>query len=309
MSFNYDDVVIIIRAAGERTEGLCKKLILDQGVQSDKIHLIHEVPFSAALRKSYEIGIESGCRWTLCVDADLLLRPGSISEIITRAEKKTRNICEVQGFMLDKFFGGIRKGGIHLYRSETLPEVMKQIPPEGVTMRPESQTLHNMKKLGYSRSEISYVVGLHDEEQYNSDIYRKVFVHGVKHTKRIPLFVEWWKENLQNDPDFKVALYALSDSIHSTEKIYIDKGQDLYAEMFSRSGFSEKEELNSEDFSLEWVEEKIVSWKSPGLYYSHFPNRDGYDSRFKGYLNKFGRLNRRFGAATLLKMGWNRMTR
>src|SRR5690625_5549870 len=79
--------------------------------------------------------------------------------------------------------------------------------------------------------------------------------------------------------------------------------------MFSRSGFSEKEELNSEDFSLEWVEEKIVSWKSPGLYYSHFPNRDGYDSRFKGYLNKFGRLNRRFGAATLLKMGWNRMTR
>src|SRR5690625_5705183 len=76
-----------------------------------------------------------------------------------------------------------------------------------------------MKKLGYTRSEISYVVGLHDEEQYNSDIYRKVFVHGVKHTKRIPLFVEWWKENLQNDPDFKVALYALSDSIRSTEKI------------------------------------------------------------------------------------------
>src|SRR5690625_7963901 len=78
--------------------------------------------------------------------------------------------------------------------------------------------------------------------------------------------------------------------------------------MFSRSGFSEKEELNSEEFSLEWVEEKIVSWQSPGLYYSHFPNRDGYDSLFKGYLNKFGRLNRRFGAATLIKMGWNSVT-
>src|SRR5690625_7130748 len=108
---------------------------------------------------------------------------------------------------------------MQLDTEETHLEIMKQIPPEGVNMRPESQTLQNMKKLGYNRSEISYVVGLHDEEQYNSDIYRKVFVHGVKHTKRIPLFVEWWKENLQNDPDFKVALYALSDSIRSTEKI------------------------------------------------------------------------------------------
>src|SRR5690625_6568849 len=115
--------------------------------------------------------------------------------MITRAEKKPQNICEVQGFLLVMFFGGIRKCGIHLYRSETLPEVMKQIPPEGVTMRPESQTLQNMKKLGYTRSEISYVVGLHDEEQYNSDIYRKVFVHGVKHTKRIHLFDNKWKEN------------------------------------------------------------------------------------------------------------------
>lgn len=309
MSLTYDDVVVIIRAAGERTEGLCRKLILDQGVQSDKIHLIHEVPFSSALKKSYEIGIESGCRWTLCVDADLLLRPGSISEIIMHAEKKPRNICEIQGFMLDKFFGGIRKGGIHLYRSETLPLVIKQIPAEGVTIRPESQTLQNMKKLGYSRSEVSYVVGLHDEEQYNSDIYRKVFVHGVKHTGRIPLFVEWWKKNLQADPDFKVALHALSDSIRTTEKLYIDSGQDIYAEMFSRSGFNEKEQLNSEEFSLEWVEKKILNWKSPDLYYSHFPARDGFDSRFKGYLNKIERLNRRFGPATLFRMGWNRITR
>src|SRR5690625_6000490 len=90
-----------------------------------------------------------------------------------------------------------------------------------------------MKKLGYTRSEISYVVGLHDEEQYNSDIYRKVFVHGVKHTKRIPLFVEWWKENLQNDPDFKVALNALSDSIRSTEKIYIDRSEEHTSELQS----------------------------------------------------------------------------
>src|SRR5690625_7898401 len=102
MSFNYDDVVVIIRAAGERTEGLCKKLILDQGVQSDKIHLIHEVPFSAALRKSYEIGIESGCRWTLCVDADLLLRPGSISEIITQDVTKHQNIADRRGRVVDR---------------------------------------------------------------------------------------------------------------------------------------------------------------------------------------------------------------
>lgn len=309
MSHNYKDLVIVIRAAGERTESLCKKLISDQGVTEDRIHLIREVPFSAALKKSYEIGIDSGCKWTLCVDADMMLRPGSVSEMVKQAEKQPKSICEIQGFMLDKFFGGIRKGGVHLYRSETLPLILKQIPAEGEDMRPESQTLRKMRKLGYKRIAVPYVVGLHDEEQFNKDIFRKVFVHGDKHRERLPLFITIWKDQLHQDPDFAVALTALSESIKSTTKLYINSSQDIYTEMFIKSGLEEKDHIREEDFTLDWVENKIRNWENSDIYLSYFPNRDGYDTYLKGCFNKIKRLNKRFGPTYLVKTGWKKIAK
>lgn len=307
MRLNYDDLIIIIRAAGERTEMLCKKLIMDQGVTENKIHLIREVPFSAALKKSYEIGIDSGCKWIMCVDADLLLRPGSILEMIKQAEKQPKNVCEIQGFMLDKFFGGIRKGGVHLYRSDTLPLILKQIPDEGEDMRPETQTLRNMRKLGFKRAAVPYVVGLHDEKQFNKDIYRKIFVHGVKHMDRLPLFITIWKEQLHQDPDFAVALSALSESIKTTTQLYINSKLDIYTEMFEKSGFDEKDHINIENYTLDWVENKIQNWKTSDIYLSYFPNRDGYDPYLKGYIKKVKRLNKRFGPLYLIKTGWKKI--
>src|SRR6056297_1819677 len=122
-----ENVIVIIRAAGERTEELCKKLILEQGIAEEYVKIIHEVPFSAALKKSYELGIESGKKWTFCVDADVLLRPHSVRKLTELADKQPENVCEIQGYMMDKFFGGIRRGGVHLYRSSLLPLVLQNI--------------------------------------------------------------------------------------------------------------------------------------------------------------------------------------
>jgi len=303
------DTTVVIRSIGERTEQVCKKLILDQGISKNQVHLVREIPFSQALYKSYEIGIDSGCKWTLCVDADVQLRPGSISEILRLAEKQNDSICEIQGFMMDKYFGGIRKGGIHLYRSSLLPLVKEQIPNEGDDIRPETQTLCNMKKLGYNRAVVSYVVGIHDDEQFNKDIYRKAFVHGVKHMNRLPLFVTLWKERLSEDSDFEVALFALSESIKSTDQLYINAEKEIYSSMFEKSGFKEKNPLRPKDISLESVEKKIQHWKSPDLYFSYFPTRDGYDSAFSGLLKKVSRFNKRYGTKKLIKIGFNKITK
>lgn len=273
------DITVIIRSVNERTEQLCKKLLVDQGVLEENLHLIREVPFSAAMRKSFQIGIENKKRWTLCVDADVLSRSGAVQKLVEHAETKKENICEVQGYMLDKFFGGIRRGGFHLYRTSLLPKVIECIPKEGVDIRPESRTLKEMAKRGYPRAVVPYIVGIHDDEQYNYDIYRKAFVQAVKHLNKADLLVSHWKENADKDPDFKVALVAFSDSIRNTEPVFIDTEQNLYKEKFKRAGFNEKEELNIDTVSLQDIEEKINTWNASEKYYDYYPDRDGLDNQ------------------------------
>jgi len=77
-----DHVHVIIRSAGERTMHLCKQLIIEQGVSADNLSVVNEAPFSAALKKSFELGMERGLKWTLCIDADVLLRPGAVETML-----------------------------------------------------------------------------------------------------------------------------------------------------------------------------------------------------------------------------------
>lgn len=283
------DKIIIIRAAGERTEELCKKLILEQGVSDKYIWLIHESPFTTALKKSFEIGIKEGKKWTFCVDADVLLRPDAIEKIIELAEKQPGNVCQVQGYMMDKFFGGVRRGGVHLYRTEHLPKVLEIISSGEQVIRPESHALRQMKKKGYPFKVIPFIVGTHDDEQYNFDIYRKAFVQAEKHLSRAELLITYWKEMAQKDHDFNVALKGFSDSINNTEPVFIDKKLPLYQEMFEAAGIPEKSQLNPDDYSLQMIEEKINGWEYPQIYRLYFPYRDGLDLEMKGNWQKLKR--------------------
>jgi len=288
---------IIIRSAGERTEELCRKMILEQGINEKDIHMIHEVPFSKALKTSYELGIKSGKKWTFCVDADVLLRPGSIEKMIELAESAPKKVCQVQGYILDKFFGGIRRGGVHVYRTELLHKALTKIPDEGINVRPESFLLREMEKEGYPHKIEPYIVGTHDDEQYNFDIYRKAFVQAVKHTSRSELFIKHWKSNCINDHDFKVALKSFSDSIMSFDSVFINKNQSLYMDKFKSTGFEEKSEINLDSYSLDMIEKKIEEWTYTDIYFKYFPDRDGYDTKAFISSQKIKRNLRRFGLA------------
>jgi len=273
--FKTTEIILIIRSIGERTEQLCKKLILDQGIPEKQVLLVKEVPLSAAMRKAYELGIESGAKWTLCIDADVLLRPGSIAYMLQEAEIQPKQVCEIQGLVLDKFFGGPRPAGNHLFRTKYLKKVIKRIPEEGVNIRPERYTLGQMEKDGFLNVKIPYVIGLHDDEQYNCDIYRKVFVQGVKHIHLAKLFSEIWKANIEHDHDFKVALYAFSDRFKNLEPVYINCEYDLFNKMFKATGFLEKPELDLTQFDLEAIERKIQQWKEPDAYRERYPAKFG----------------------------------
>jgi hypothetical protein len=123
-----DKVTIIIRSVGERTEKLCRELILAKGVFAENVVVVREAPFSAVMRKSFETGIQLGLPWTFCVDADLLLRPGAVEKMLHLGDAQPENVCEIQGYILDKFYGRPRQGGVHLYRTAILPLVLASIP-------------------------------------------------------------------------------------------------------------------------------------------------------------------------------------
>lgn len=284
---NYSkDVTVIVRSAGERTEKVCEKLILEQGIQPTDLFVVREVPFSKAMKVSFEKGIRQGKKWTLCIDADVLIRRDAIQTMVELAEKQPDRVCEVQGLVMDKFFSGPREAGNHLYRTSLLNKVIGHIPREGTDIRPETHALNRMKEDGYNWVNIPYIVGIHDDEQYNFDIYRKAFVHAVKHLQYADLFIPHWKKNAHLDQDFAVALQAFSDSIRNSDDVFINRTQNLYKDYFDRTGFDEKGVLNDAVYTSELVDERIQNWEIDQKYYDHFPDRLGMDTQKDVFIRK-----------------------
>ena len=64
--------------------------ILTKQVPVENLFLIHEVPFSQAVRRTFEIGIEQNKKWTIAVDADILLNDNSVQRMVEKAESRVR---------------------------------------------------------------------------------------------------------------------------------------------------------------------------------------------------------------------------
>lgn len=267
---------LIIRSAGERTLELCKKLILEQGVPEAQVFVVQEVPFSAAMRKSFEIGISEGRKWTVCVDADVLLKAGSIGHMLAEAEKQSGNVCELQAYVLDKFFGGPREAGFHLYRTSLLNEVIARIPTDE-PLRPESDTIKAMIRDGYQVARIHYLLGIHDFEQYYRDIFRKCFVQAHKHLHRAELLISVCKQGMQNDYDYRVGLDGFVAGIYFTRDVSIDASQSYYHEAYNKLEIKEKNKLDDlEEIGLADIESILNSWKEIPIFNKFLPYNTAY---------------------------------
>ena len=157
-------ITAIIRTTGERTTDLCRKLVKQQ---AKDVTVVEERPLSASLRRCFEIGIEKNRRWTLLVDADVLVRRGCIDVLI---EAITPSDFCVEGKVLDRVFNAPRWGGAKLYRTDLLKEAIGFISNR--TDRPETDVLRKMEKLGYPLIQIDEITGLHNYFQHYSDLRR-----------------------------------------------------------------------------------------------------------------------------------------
>jgi len=211
------NMIVVIRAAGERTQEACRQIVLNELSESD-VFVIQCTPFEEALRESYRIGINSDKDWMITIDADVLPRKGFINEIEAFTQNVPNKLFTFKAMIYDKLFLTHRMAGFRVYRNRYLETAYNLIPENGVEIRPESYTIRNMELKGYKTMVYEYVVGLHDYEQYYRDIYRKAFFHATKHPGHVAESVTLWKQQSEHDTDYQVALKGAIDGLLSDDQ-------------------------------------------------------------------------------------------
>lgn len=235
-----DDVKVVIRSVGERTESACWNILAEQ-VPEDNIVTIHEVPFGKAVRKTFSIGVQGNLMWTLAVDADVLLTSNAVDDMVRTAEQKPDHTFIYQGCVLDKLFNDIRPGGPHLYRTALLPRAVEFISDND--LRPESHSYAKMAEIGFHFYQEPEIYGVHDYEQHTSDIYRKSFLHAKKHSHLTEHFMKAWVRS--SDPDHAVAVSGFLKGLAYDGPVVID--HDFFSKLLGNRcmEFVEKESLQS----------------------------------------------------------------
>ncbi len=260
-----NNVTVIVRTAEERSIEACLHSITDQVVQ-DNIIVIKEKPFYKAVQKTFELGIKGDKKWTLAIDADLVLLPNAINIMLDEAEKRDDKLYVYQGFILDKFKCGKRQGGPHLYKTSNLNQALTLLEKDNESLRPESNTYKKMKSLGFDVVLDKKIFALHDFFQSYSDIYRKAYFHGIKHKGWFTLLPTWIQKS-EEDIDYKIATLGFIDGYYSKGTSYpsVDQFKENVLQILkSRFNLDEKSKLEPQSTNelFQYLQEHHISYNN-----------------------------------------------
>lgn len=235
-----DNLVVVIRQSGERTYPLCAEIIKKQ-VKDENVHVIHEVPFSQAVLKTFMLGAESSLKWLLAVDGDVLLKDTAVSNLLLNAEMISKKYGDklfvYQGNVLCKIFGQFRQAGFHLYNNKLSNRALEYCSLVENNVRPESDVYGRMKKEGFYHYIDANVYGLHAYEQDYFSCYRNGYFQSIKHISHLHQLVTHWKRFYSNDHDYRFFLEGLikglrdSHSLIPNQSVLIDRLFDGYNEI------------------------------------------------------------------------------
>ena len=215
------DVVAIVRSAHERTEEFCVRIAKLQ-VPDDRVVVIHERPFTAALARAFEIGMDFDLGWTLCLDADVLLADGAVRHMLDAVQADPETGFGGTGYILDKFYGGRNRGGPHLYRTSLLRKALPLVPDAAESLRPETHVKMVMSAQGHDWGTIDSLLGVHDFEQFYRDIYRKMIVRARKSSQNLMRLLRRAMANSRIDKDFAVAAWGLHVGAGRSNPLILD---------------------------------------------------------------------------------------
>lgn len=242
------ELTIVVRAAGERTEHACVE-IMSRGLDDpSQCTVIHEKPFSLAVRRTLEIGRASERPWLVAVDADLL----PLSDVLLRVREVCGKMsadayCATPLFLCNTI-GGLATRGLHIYRASLLDEALRCAPNEFEPLRPESAIQDAMSAKGHTRECYAKIFGLHEYEQS----YRHVYIKSLLRARKQPdlsALVDRLMNASQESTDAIVALWALEDAQIGAQPSEYDWSADyrLFDERMRSHGFCEKQALAIND--------------------------------------------------------------
>lgn len=263
-----DSVTVVVRSVDERTAARCVELLAEQ-IPAQNIFVVQRSPFAAALKEGLEIGIAQNRKWTLAVDADVLAAKDVILRMFIEGEFAPPHVFEIHSQVLDKFFGGVRFGGMKLYRTALLPKAIPQIPAPGDAKRPEATIIKYMHKNGHPFVASPIVAGVHDFEQRYTDIFRKGYTHAAKSDAFMPVLLPFWKREAAHDDDFKVLLagidYALNEGKLNPQLDVREMPDDL-EELIASVGVQPKPEQVKAFANCAAVTDYMRNFESPAEY-------------------------------------------
>lgn len=203
------EATVVVRASGERTLEPCLAVL----EQADyPVTVVEEVPFCKAVERTVEIGLSCSTPYLITVDADLLLFPESLPEMVESARSLPHSFFFFQGSVFDRVRMSYRKGGPHLYHTAHLGVALQIVSGElGDRLRPERFLVDQMELLGYPWFEVGEVYGVHDFCQWNKDLYRKAFAQAVKARPILDLLLPLCRKALLSDPEYSAVLGGLEE--------------------------------------------------------------------------------------------------
>jgi hypothetical protein len=217
------DCHVVIRAVGERTAFACQRIVETQLLRCGNVSIVNLVPFEDALRQTFIDGMSAGAKWTITVDADTLLLPGAIKQMLRLGEAARRDTFMIQGCVFDYIMGVWRPAGHRLYRSSLLKHALPLIPIAGESIRPETATVAAMKLIGWRSKSVNHRWGAHDFGQFYGDLYRKAFVHGRKHSNLLGPMLHRCSAKQAESDEFRVVARGLWDGTMLKDVVSIDK--------------------------------------------------------------------------------------
>ena len=283
---------MVIRSVGERTTACCQRRV-EREIAPAQVHLIEEKPFVSAVRKTFELGWSSGRRWTLALDADILLRTGAVQSLLARAQQEDPSVFEVQGRILDKVYGGPRDGGPHLFRTDLIPRALEAMDGAGEDLRPETFVIRQMESQGHPWSQYGEVLGLHDYEQFHVDLYRKAFLHAHKHRYDVRMLRPMWQRLGREDPDYRSLLLGLEDGRLSGASVYAKLCEDRagIVRRLAEKNIDEKPPMGSEQAAGccvdRLIDEHVPEPEYEAWHRGDAPPRPGMMRRFRNRLGRW----------------------
>jgi len=242
--------VVVIRTTGERTLPVLKAKLLEE-VSINDLHIVQEEPFEKALQSCYRIGLQSGKKWLITFDADILPKKNILNELLRFSKTINDNVFMYNGYVYDKFMLKYRRAGYRVFKTKALEMALSYLPEPGNELRPESYVINKMLDKGYVKKNFQYFGGLHDYYQKYEDIYRTVYLHSNKHFKRCLNVFDQWVDKSKIDYDYIIAIRAFSDAIIYKDKAITDsrfyKGK--YELARSQLDLIEKSNISLEKYS------------------------------------------------------------